>query len=310
MPSSARQRVGGESRQAVGRARTQQAPPSSVFIRLLSCVVEVASNCATVRRIVTALYRSAMNRASESAVVPTVHFAILADGQAGAGPTYRICGEGVTAGPFASAADAVVHLESMITMAAAVSLADHVLVHAGVVASPAGGIVIPGASGAGKSTLVAALCFSGFRYLSDELAVIDRESLALHPFVKPMCLKDGGWSALAAAYARPPAVLSGTRAEGEAVHFLLPPKVCEADGQTRIRYVLRPERQPGASARLVRSARAQTLMDLAQHSLNLPRHGPAGVDLLARVVEGAECYTLIYDDLACAVATIQNFTGA
>jgi hypothetical protein len=40
------------------------------------------------------------------------------------------------------------------------------------------------------------------------------------------------------------------------------------------------------------------------HALNIPRHGGRGIDVLARIVERAECFALTYSDATDAVASI------
>ncbi len=61
-------------------------------------------------------------------------------------------------------------------------------VHAGVVATDRGAVVIPGSAGAGKSTLTAALVGAGWRYLSDELAALSRGAALVHAYRRPLSL--------------------------------------------------------------------------------------------------------------------------
>lgn len=68
---------------------------------------------------------------------------------------------------------------------AAAAPAEHVFIHAGVVAHAGRAIVIPGPSFSGKTTLVSALVEAGASYLSDEYAVIGRDGL-VHPYPKPI----------------------------------------------------------------------------------------------------------------------------
>lgn len=63
--------------------------------------------------------------------------------------------------------------------------AGRVFVHAGAVAWGGRALILPGASGSGKSRLVEALVRRGAVYLSDDLAVIDRDGAA-HPFRRPL----------------------------------------------------------------------------------------------------------------------------
>jgi hypothetical protein len=182
------------------------------------------------------------------------------------------------------------------------------LLHAGTVASGRGAILLPGSSGAGKSTLVTALCLAGFQYLSDELAVVDSAYLVVRPIQKPICLKEGGWRILASTVDLP-RTLRATRADGQRVQYLRPPHPCPPEGALPIGYVVTPLRRPGAGATLTPTSRTQALAELAKHSLNLPRHGPAGLELLAQVVERASCYRLTYDTPAEAVSVLSDLVG-
>jgi hypothetical protein len=67
---------------------------------------------------------------------------------------------------------------------------NHLFVHAGVVAWEGHVIVMPGASFAGKTTLVQAWLEEGATYYSDEFAVLDRAG-RLHPFARPLAIRDG-----------------------------------------------------------------------------------------------------------------------
>ncbi len=69
-------------------------------------------------------------------------------------------------------------------------------IHAAAVSSGRGAILLPGNTGTGKSTLTAALVFSGYTYLSDEIAVINCPSGRVWPFPKPISLRKRGAEAL------------------------------------------------------------------------------------------------------------------
>jgi hypothetical protein len=70
----------------------------------------------------------------------------------------------------------------------AISCSPLLCMHAGVLAGASGLVVVPGRSGHGKSTLVAALVRAGFGYLSDEVLAVDRTSLTVAPFARPIAL--------------------------------------------------------------------------------------------------------------------------
>ncbi len=66
----------------------------------------------------------------------------------------------------------------------------YLLLHAAVLERNGHAIVLPGDPGAGKSTLTAALALSGYRLLSDEMALIDRDTGMLMPLARPVGLKN------------------------------------------------------------------------------------------------------------------------
>jgi hypothetical protein len=83
------------------------------------------------------------------------------------------------------------HVRSLV----ALSAADYIFVHAGVVAVDGRAIVVPGRSFSGKTTLVAALVRAGADYYSDEFAVIDRGGL-VHPYPRHLSLRRDGRPAI------------------------------------------------------------------------------------------------------------------
>jgi HprK-related kinase A len=283
--------------------------PDAVVVRLLSFTARVTSNCPALLRDIASLYPTAPIGPARSAGPSTAWFRVMETSVGRYGRRIIVRASDGQGGSFGSADEALAYLAYQIDAAAAIGLARYLLIHAGAVAYGGSAILMPGASGAGKSTLVAALALAGFRYLSDELAVVDGAALAALPFLRPLCLKAGGWTTLQAAFDTRQSPLTAVRPDGEAVYYLVPPRPCAPERRLPIRYILMPVRQAGADALLAPISRAQTLAELARHSLNLPRHGPAAIEVLARVVEGAACYTLTYEDLPAAVATVSTLVG-
>ncbi len=64
--------------------------------------------------------------------------------------------------------------------------------HCGVVEKNGKAYLLAGKTGAGKSTLTAYLCHSGFRYLSDDVALFSLLDSSLIPFPRPLQLRQGG----------------------------------------------------------------------------------------------------------------------
>jgi hypothetical protein len=277
-------------------------------LRFGACTVSVESNCQTILHGIRTLYAPAVVSARDSISPSDVCLEVVerwSDGES----SYVL--EQPDADPleFSAASDALSYLEYLVGKAAVRGLAGHLLVHAGVVSTPAGGIVLPGVSGAGKSTLVTALSLAGYAYLSDEIAVVDLQQRFLLPFSKAICLKEGGWQALTETYQMPSPLYRSVRLDGKAVYYVPAATPCPPDQRPSVRFVLLPRRRAGVRPTLERVTRAHALMELSGQSLNLARHGQEGVECLARIVEGAECYALTYDALPPAVATISALAG-
>jgi len=84
--------------------------------------------------------------------------------------------------------EALATFDSDLRIQIAVSTAEKLFVHAGVVGWHSKAIVIPGRSFSGKSTLVEALIKAGAIYYSDEYAVLDCDGM-VHPYLKPLSLR-------------------------------------------------------------------------------------------------------------------------
>jgi hypothetical protein len=102
-------------------------------------------------------------------------------------------------------------LDARIRAAVASQVTDWVFIHAGVVALGDSAAVIPGRSFSGKTTLVRALIQRGATYFSDEYAVLDDEGF-VHPYPKPLSIRNGGREATDTPAADLGATVGGTAA--------------------------------------------------------------------------------------------------
>lgn len=71
---------------------------------------------------------------------------------------------------------------------------NYLIFHAAVLEKNGKAIIFPAPPGSGKSTLCAYLAMNGWRLLSDEMAIIELDSLKVRPFVRPVCLKNNSIS--------------------------------------------------------------------------------------------------------------------
>ncbi len=102
------------------------------------------------------------------------------------------------------------------------ALGHRLLFHAAVLARDGRALLLPAQSGSGKSTLAAALSASGWTYLSDELAVLDPQTLCVAPFALPIGLKDKSMAALDAFIPGVADLPRHVRMDGVGVRYLPP----------------------------------------------------------------------------------------
>jgi HprK-related kinase A len=165
-------------------------------------------------------------------------------------------------------------------------------------------LLMPAPSGSGKSTLCAALNFSGWRLLSDELALVDPERCELLPLPRPVSLKN---ASIGVIRRFAPQVEFGSMVEetakGIVAHFAPPAAAVRASNmRAQPGWVVFPKYVAGAPARLTRLERARAFIQLVENAFNYDIFGAEGFDALAMLVDRSACYTFEYGDLEQAVA--------
>src|SRR5207249_11214278 len=65
----------------------------------------------------------------------------------------------------------------------------HLVIHSGAVSWHGRAVMLPAPPDSGKTTLSAALTRAGFSYLTDEAALIDPTTGAIHPFPRALCME-------------------------------------------------------------------------------------------------------------------------
>ena len=88
------------------------------------------------------------------------------------------------------------HIEWALNWHVMTHLAGHYQVHASAVQRGPTGVLFSGDPGSGKSTLAIGLLLRGWKYHSDEFALIDPQALRLHPYPKAICVKKSAYRLL------------------------------------------------------------------------------------------------------------------
>lgn len=179
----------------------------------------------------------------------------------------------------------------------------YLIIHAAVLERAGGALLLPAPSGSGKSTLCAALALSGWRLLSDELALIaPREGWVL-PNPRPVSLKNASIDVI---QRFAPRLRLGSKvaetAKGVVAHFAAPPEAVDAASRPAPpRWIVLPRYVAGSPALLQPIDRAEALIALAENAFNYDVFGGAGFDLVASIVDRVEAYTFEYSRIEDAL---------
>lgn len=179
----------------------------------------------------------------------------------------------------------------------------YLLLHAAVLEKNGRALILPGDPGAGKSTLTAALALSGFRLLSDEMAMLDRDDGLLVPLARPINLKN---DSIAIIRAFEPQAVFGDAAhdthKGTVAHLKPSAEsVRRAAEKAKPALIAFPRWRAGAATRLTPRPRADSFMHVAGHAFNYELLGSVGYDLNAALIDACECFDFEYSSLDEAV---------
>ncbi len=161
------------------------------------------------------------------------------------------------------------------------------------------GVILPGHSGVGKSTLTAGLLARGWRYLCDEFALIDANTLELQPYPRAICIKRASFPAVRAVGLTIHGGRRYVKAAKGPVGFIKPGSVRrDAIGTCcPVRFVIFPKYTEGAKPALVAITRAEAAFASLPYCYNLLQCSRTGLDVLTEMIRNARCYRLIAGDL-------------
>ena len=182
-------------------------------------------------------------------------------------------------------------------------------IHAGVVASGDHCILLPAATGSGKTSLTAALVHRGFRYFSDEVALVGPRFL-VPPMPLAMGIKSTGWDLMTPYY---PGLLSlpvHLRNDAKALRYIRPSTDALEDVPLPISHIIFPKYEPGARTGFEQVARSAALGHLMDECLTLRlRLNPENVGQIISWIGGIECFALTFSSLDEAVECVVKATG-
>ena len=186
------------------------------------------------------------------------------------------------------------------------------MIHAAVLEKAGRALILPAPPESGKSTLCAGLAMSGWRLLSDEMALIDLKTGFLAPIPRPVSLKNESISVIQkfSSHAVFGPLCQGTH-KGTVVHMK------SSDGsvrgmsqQVRPALILFPKYEQGAETGLLPLTKARSAIELAENAFNFNVLGSAGFDALANLIDSSHSYRLCYSSLKDVIPKIDELIDA
>ncbi len=187
----------------------------------------------------------------------------------------------------------------------------YLMLHAAVLEKNGRAVVLPGDPGAGKSTLTAALMLSGWRLLSDEITLIDRDDGMLVGLARPVSLKNASIDVIQRAF--PDAVIGAPAHDthkGTVAHVRpSTDSVARVNEKARPAWVIFPRWKNGSEARLSPHSRADAMLHTASHAFNYSLLGGLGFELNAALMDACTCYDFEYSNLDDALNTFAELAA-
>jgi HprK-related kinase A len=184
----------------------------------------------------------------------------------------------------------------------------YLMLHAAVLERDGHALVMPGDPGAGKSTLTAALMLDGWRLLSDEIALIDRDNGLLYGLARPVSLKNASIDIIRGHDHR--SILGSTAHDthkGSVAHLKpTADSVLKASEPVQPAWIIFPRWKAGVEARLTAHSKSAAFLHLASHAFNYSLLGQIGFQRVAALMDRSNCWDFEYGRLEEATALLRE----
>lgn len=180
---------------------------------------------------------------------------------------------------------------------------DYLTIHAAVVEKNGFTAILPAHSGSGKSTLSAILVSNGWRLLSDEMTLINLQSLLVAPLARPVSLKNESISLIKQDYTN--SVFSDVVDDTNkgTIGHLKPPSnsVNRINECSPISAFVFPKYRAGAKAKVEKKEKGEAFMEVIEQSFNYEILGQKGFETLTSIISDATCFDFVYSSTQDAI---------
>lgn len=213
--------------------------------------------------------------------------------------SWNICIDGRVADQGVPSDMVLPHLVTLTFVSISRAMADKQLFHAAVVKKGKGAILLPAAAGSGKTTLAAFLAMHGYTFFSDELAVLDVQSLKVLSCPLPMSIKSGSVEALSPYYPHLSQLTVYTRLDTKKVRYLPPPpdSLAQITDEAIVAAIVFPQYAANADTSIVGLDKPAALARLVKTGSSSRELRPVDISAMISVIEKSPCFDLIFSDV-------------
>ncbi len=193
-------------------------------------------------------------------------------------------------------------------------LKNYLFLHSAAMARGNKAVLLPGPSESGKSTLTLGLLNYGYRYLTDEVAVINLSDLKILPFQRPIYVY--GWLPVISDEVQKDFKFYRFKERyGNTVQpwqYAVPQReaMLPKNSSCEVAWIVFPTyNEMQKDSHLKPMTRAEAAFRLMQNGWNTQYFGDFGLKLCSELVKKADCYQLITGDLKQACELIDGLTG-
>jgi len=224
---------------------------------------------------------------------------------------FEVCGDGVKRFSVWTADGVLPHIEWAINWQIMLYLPRYYEIHAAVMELNGAGAVFAASPQSGKSTLALGLLARGWRYLSDEFALIDPDTLAVHPYPKALCIKEGSFGVMGQLGLVDELGRRYCKGKKGTVTFVPPRRFGEGcvGRPCGVRHVFFCRYVAGARPMVEPVSRAEAVLRLNRQSFNFLKFRRRGVALLCDLVRRARCYELISGEIGATCELVESVVG-
>lgn len=186
-------------------------------------------------------------------------------------------------------------LEWFIINALVPKLSPYILLHAAVLSLNGVGIIFPASSGFGKTTLSLALLMHGFKYLTDEVAIINPHSFHILPLPRGLVIREKAFQLLHSLHKPVPSIDFYMRFSQKDFWYFNPSRYVHlpTDAAVPVKYIVFLKKSTlSQKDSLEKIPHAMAISKLLSCSLNSNYLNEETVSNITKLVQNVTCYTL------------------